>query len=31
VLVAREQVADPEGLTGAERAIEREIEEGSQR
>jgi NADH-quinone oxidoreductase subunit J len=31
VLTAREQVSDPEGFSGAERAIEREIEEGSNR
>jgi NADH-quinone oxidoreductase subunit J len=31
VLTAREQVTDPEGFAGAERAIEREIEEGSKR
>jgi NADH-quinone oxidoreductase subunit J len=31
VLTAREQVSDPEEFTGAERAIEREIEEGTNR
>jgi NADH-quinone oxidoreductase subunit J len=31
VLTAREQVTDPEEYAGAERAIEREIEEGTTR